>query len=69
MPKLILISVEKTPSGDIMLTTKASDGPEEFRGWIKFEEDNEPIGQKLLIWLNEQIGKDIDSIYKSEFNY
>lgn len=67
--KLILIGVEQLESGDLRLITKAENGPEEFKGKLRFKLGNENKKKSLYNWLNEQLGKTIDSAYQSEHSF
>lgn len=67
--KLILIGVkQREDNGNIQLTTKAVDGPEELSGGVRFESEDRQKKDVLYKWLLLQVGKDIKKIYDSEFN-
>ena len=56
-------------TGDIELMTQAKDGPEIRRGQIKFKSGNKNVKDALFQWLVKQIGKEIKTIYNSEFHF
>lgn len=68
---LILQQVLQRPdNGDIELICNAKDGShEEKRGAIQFPIDDHIKKDALFQWLRQQIGKDIETIYGSEFTF
>ena len=67
---LLLIKVEqREDNGNIRITTKAKDGREELSGEIRFSVDDREKKDNLFRWLQLQIGKDVESIYSSNFNF
>lgn len=67
---LILREVlQREDNGEIELVCQAKDGPEEKRGEIRFPVDDQEKEYQLFHWLQQQIGKDIETIYKSDFNF
>lgn len=55
-------------NGDIEIISKANDGPEFRRGWIHFKRIKRAKKDKLCKWFAKQIGRDIETVYNSEFN-
>jgi len=52
------------------LIAKPDDGgPEQWTDRLKLKKDDEHKKKFLWDWFNERIGKTIDSIYRSEFNF
>ena len=67
---LILKEVlQREDNGDIELVCQAKDGPEEKRGGIRFSVDNHPKKDILCRWFKQQVGKDIETIYNSDFTF
>lgn len=67
---LILREVlQREDSGDIELVCQAKDGPEEKRGGIDFTVDDRSTKDVLYRWFKRQIGKDIETIYSSNFTF
>lgn len=67
---LILREVlQREDNGDIELVCQAKDGPEEKGGGISFSVDDRSKKDILFRWLNQQAGKDIKTIYNSEFSF
>lgn len=67
---LILREVlQREDNGDIEFVCQAKDGPEEKRGRIRFSIDDRPKKDQLFRWLRQQIGKDIETIYGSDFSF
>lgn len=67
---LILREVlQREDNGDIELVCQAKDGPEEKRGGIHFSVDDPSKKDVLCNWLKQQIGKDIETIYNSDFTF
>jgi hypothetical protein len=67
---LILREVsQREDNGDIELICQAKDGPEEKRGMIRFSVNSRFEKNFLYHWLEKQIGKDIETIYNSEFSF
>lgn len=65
---LILIEVhQREDNGEIELIARAKDGSEEKRGHVRFIGDNRDQKDLLSSWLKQQIGKDIETVYNSEF--
>lgn len=58
---------QREDNGLINLTAKAVDGPEELSGRIKFAIDDRLRNDVLANWLKQQIGRDIESIYHTDF--
>ncbi len=67
---LILTEVnQREDNGKIEITTQAKDGPEQKRGFVYFKENNRSNKDLLARWLAKQIGKDIETIYQSDFTF
>ena len=68
---LILRQVHQRPdNGDIEIICNAKDGAhEEKSGPIQFSIDDRTKKDALYRWLYQQIGKDIETIYNSEFSF
>lgn len=67
---LILKEVlQREDNGDIELVCRAEDGPEEKRGGIRFSVDDRSKKDILCNWLKYQVGKDIETIYNSDFTF
>jgi predicted nucleic-acid-binding Zn-ribbon protein len=67
---LILRKVhQREDNGDIQLVCQAIDGPEEKQGMIRFSTDDRSKKDALYSWLELQIGKSIETIYNSEFDF
>lgn len=62
---------QREDNGEIELIAKAKDGPEEKRGHVNFTNKDEKRSNKDILyhWLRKQIGKDIQAIYHSEFDF
>ena len=62
---------QRDDNGEIELICQAKDGPEQKRGWIHFVKEDFPRFKKdeLYKWFTRQIGKDIETIYNSEFTF
>lgn len=60
---------QRDDNGDIELICQAKDGPEEKRGGIRFSVDDRIRKDQLYNWFQQQIGKDIETIYNSEFAF
>lgn len=72
IPHNILILKEvlqREDNGDIELVCQAKDGPEEKRGGIHFLVDDRSKKDILYHWLKQRAGKDIETIYNSEFSF
>jgi len=68
--KLVLSEVKLSNSGDLELIAKPDNGgPEQWTDRLKLKKDDEHKKKFLWDWFNERIGKTIDSIYRSEFNF
>ncbi|MCL5409863.1 MAG: hypothetical protein M1607_03325 [Patescibacteria group bacterium] len=66
---LILREVlQREDNGDIELVCQAKDGPEEKRGNIRFLVDDRPKKDQLFRWLLQQVNRDIETIYGSDFS-
>lgn len=61
--------IQREDNGDIELVCMAKDGPEEKRGGIRFSADDRVKKDQLFHWLRLQIGKDIETIYGSDFSF
>jgi hypothetical protein len=61
--------LQREDNGDIELICRAKDGPEEKRGGIRFSIDDRVKKDQLFRWLLQQIGKDIETIYVSDFSF
>ena len=61
--------IQRDDNGDIELICQAKDGPEEKRGGIRFSSDNRVKKDQLFNWLRRQVGKDIETIYGSDFSF
>jgi len=67
---LILREVlQREDNGNIELVCQAKDGPEEKRGGIYFLANDRAKKDQLFNWLRQQIDKDIDTIYRSDFSF
>lgn len=67
---LILKEVkQREDNGTITLICQAKDGPEEISGGVRFSIDDRSRMNILYQWLCQQIGKDIETIYRTEFNF
>lgn len=67
---LILRGVlQREDNGDIELVCQAKDGPEEKRGRIRFSIDDRSKKDVLYHWFKQQVGKDIETIYNSNFTF
>src|SRR3989344_99595 len=64
---LLKLVEQREDNGNIEIITQAADGPEEVRGGIKFTDDDRRRKDVLFFWLQQQIGKDIETIYQSKF--
>lgn len=66
--ELVLKKVEQRgDNGDIKLSSQAKDGREEKAGWVRFEDFNRKDKDRLYSWFKKQIGKDMETIYESEW--
>jgi hypothetical protein len=67
---LILREVlQRDDNGEIELVCRAKDGPEEKRGGIRFPVDDRLKKDQLFQWFRQQISKDIETIYESDFSF
>lgn len=67
---LILREVlQREDNGEIELICQAKDGPEQKRGNIRFLDDDRLKKDILFRWFRQQVGKDIETIYNSKFNF
>ncbi len=67
---LILRTVQqRDDNGQIELACQAKDGPEEKSGTIHFSVDDRSKKDILYRWFLKQIGRDIETIYNSEFGF
>lgn len=67
---LILREVlQRDDNGDIELICQAKDGPEQKQGGIRFSANDRVKKNQLFSWLKQQIGKDIETIYGSDFSF
>lgn len=67
---LILREVlQREDNGNIDLLCQAKDGPEEKKGRVQFSLDDRSKKNALYQWLQQQIGKDIETIYNSDFSF
>jgi hypothetical protein len=67
---LILKDVQqRSDNRNIELICQAVDGPEQKRGWVNFITDNRKQKDKLYHWLLKHIGKDIETIYSTDFSF
>ena len=66
--KLVLLKVELKPIG-ISLEANAKDGLEQFSGILSLKPEFGNMKNSVSKWLKDQIGKTIDSIYRSEFSF
>ncbi|MDO8334281.1 MAG: hypothetical protein Q7T35_06385 [Nitrosomonas sp.] len=60
---------QRGDNGDIELICRAKDGPEEKKGGIRFSVDNRAKKDQLFNLFRQQIGKDIETIYGSDFSF
>lgn len=61
--------LQREDNGEIKLICQAKDGPEEKHGKVRFSNDDRAKKDQLFCWLKQQIGKDIETIYNSHFNF
>lgn len=67
---LILKNVtQRDDNGNIELCCQAKDGPEQKSGGVRFSVDDRAKKDMLFRWLRQQIGKDIETIYNSPFEF
>lgn len=67
---LILKNVtQREDNSNIELWCQAKDGPEQKSGGVRFSIDDRLKKDILYRWLRQQIGKDIETIYNSEFYF
>jgi len=67
---LILKNVtQREDNGNIELWCQAKDGPEQKSGGVRFSIDDRVKKDILYHWLKNQIGKDIETIYNSDFGF
>ena len=67
---LILRKVsQREDNGDIQLFCQAKDGPEQKNGGVSFIADDRKKKDELFRWFQLQIGKDIKTIYESDFKF
>ncbi|KKQ99173.1 MAG: hypothetical protein UT24_C0026G0004 [Candidatus Woesebacteria bacterium GW2011_GWB1_39_12] len=67
---LILKEVlQREDTGDIELVCQAKNGPEEKRGGIRFSVDDRSKKDILYHWFKRLLGKDIETIYNSDFTF
>lgn len=72
IPHNILILKEvkqREDNGRITLICQAKDGPEEISGGVRFTMADRGKIDILYQWLLQQVGKDIETIYRTEFNF
>jgi hypothetical protein len=72
IPYNILILREvlrREDNGDIEIICQAKDGPEQKKGWIQFLKDDRLKRDILYRWFVQQIGRDIEAIYESSFDF
>lgn len=60
---------QRLVNGDIEIVTKATNGPEEKRGRVRFLSEDRLQKDALVNWFREQVGKDIKTIYDSDFSF
>lgn len=60
---------QREDNGDITLVCQAKDGPEQRTGSIGFSNDDRLKKDMLYHWLQNQIGKDVESIYNEDFTF
>lgn len=67
---LILREVlKRDDNGNIELVCQAQNGPEQKRGSIVFSSENRSMKNQLYMWLSQMRGKDIETIYGSNFDF
>jgi len=66
---LILERIEEVEGGDLKLTARIEGTQQQLSDSIKFLEEKRGLKDALYKWLSGQIGKTIDSIYRSEFSF
>lgn len=67
---LILKQVlQREDNGNIELLCQAKDGPEQKRGTIIFSSNDRSKKDILYRWFLQQIGKDIETIYNTDFSF
>lgn len=67
---LILKNVtQREDNGNIELWCQAKDGPEQKNGGVRFSIEERSKKDILYQWLRQQIGKDIETIYNSDFEF
>lgn len=65
---LILRQVlQREDNGEIELICQAKDGLEQKSGWVQFLRDDRSKKDILYSWFKQQVGKDIKTIYGSNF--
>lgn len=65
---LILLKVtQREDNGNIELLCQAKDGPEQMNGSVRFSINDRQKKDVLYKWLLQQIGKDVETIYRTEF--
>ncbi|HUV42369.1 MAG TPA: hypothetical protein VMY36_00465 [Patescibacteria group bacterium] len=66
---LILEGIEKMENGDLKLVVRTEKTQNKLSDSIKFLKEKRGLKNALHKWLSGQIGKTIDSIYRSEFSF
>ena len=67
---LILKNVtQRKDNGDVELWCQAKDGSEQKNGGVRFSTDDRAKKDILYHWLRNQMGKDIETIYNSDFEF
>lgn len=67
---LILKKVtQRVDNGNIDIITRAKDGPEERSGPLRVLLDDRARKDFLYHWFQQQLGKDIETVYNSEFTF
>lgn len=58
---------QRDDNGNIELLCQAKDGPEQMSGNVRFSINDRQKKDILYKWLLQQIGKDVETIYRTEF--
>jgi len=66
---LILEKVEELENGNLKLTVQIEGTQQRVSKTIRFLEEKRGLKDALHKWLSGQIGKTIESIYRSEFSF
>lgn len=61
--------LQREDNGEIELICQAKDGPEEKHGGVRFSVDDRKKKDQLFHWFQQQIGRNIKTIYTSDFSF